>query len=62
MKEAACEVIEYAFETLKVRTIVANSHNENKRSINLLSKLNSERSVTPDGSTSDFQVFTLSKV
>ena len=62
MKEAACEVIEYAFETLQVQTIVANSHKENMGSINLLSKLNFERSVMPDGSTSDFQVFALSKV
>jgi len=45
MKEALSEVTRYAFETLKFRRLVAWIHQENTRSISLLSKFNFTRDL-----------------
>ena len=39
MKEAIEKVIDYTFNTIKIKHIEAFLHNENERSVNLLEKL-----------------------
>ena len=48
MKEAAEKVIDYAFNTIKVKKIEAFLHKDNQGSINLLEKLSFRNSNKPD--------------
>jgi [ribosomal protein S5]-alanine N-acetyltransferase len=48
MKEAAEKVIDYAFNTIKVKKIEAFLHRDNARSVNLLEKLLFRNSNKPD--------------
>lgn len=48
MQEAAKEVIDYAFNTIKVQKIEASLHKDNQRSIQLLDKLLFKESEKPD--------------
>ena len=48
MKEAAEKVIDYAFNTIKVKKIEAFFHRDNQRSIQLLEKLSFRNSNEPD--------------
>ncbi len=57
MKEAATEVIDYAFLTLQFQKIVAFTHKENLNSTNLLRKLNFIKSA--EEGNPDFTIFTL---
>ncbi len=59
MKEAIAEVINYAFQTLQFQKIVAFTHNGNKRSTNVLMKLNFIKSIEADKENPDFNIFTL---
>jgi ribosomal-protein-alanine N-acetyltransferase len=61
MKEAAEEVINYAFQTLQSQKIVALTHNENLNSIKLLLKLNFLKSTKLNKESPDFSTFTLTK-
>jgi [ribosomal protein S5]-alanine N-acetyltransferase len=60
MKEAASKVIEYAVQTMKVRTIEAFTHKNNQSSIRLLEQLEFKKSIEPDNMNPDCYVFTLS--
>jgi ribosomal-protein-alanine N-acetyltransferase len=53
MKEAAEKVIDYAFNTLKVRKIEAWFHSDNQRSLNLLEKLSFSNSKQTDEENSE---------
>ncbi|MCF6133429.1 GNAT family N-acetyltransferase [Flavobacterium wongokense] len=57
MKEAAAAVIDYVFQTLQFKKIVAFTHNENQSSTNLLKKFNFIKSL--ENESSDFSIFTL---
>ena len=53
MKEAAEKVIDYAFNTIKVRKIEAFFHRDNQSSIKLLEKLSFRNSNKPDEANPD---------
>ena len=53
MKEAAEKVIDYAFNTIKVKKIEAFFHRDNQRSIKLLEKLSFRNSNEPDKTNPD---------
>lgn len=59
MKEAAEVVIDYAFQTLQFKKIVAYSHNGNQHSTKLLTKFNFLRSKEAGKENPDFNIFTL---
>jgi [ribosomal protein S5]-alanine N-acetyltransferase len=59
MKEAAEEVIDYAFQALQCQKIVAFTHHENQNSTNLLEKLDFIKSIEGDKENSDLNIFTL---
>jgi [ribosomal protein S5]-alanine N-acetyltransferase len=59
MKEAAEVVIDYAFQTLQFKKIVAFTHNRNQNSTKLLTKFNFLQSNEADKENPDFNVFTL---
>jgi [ribosomal protein S5]-alanine N-acetyltransferase len=59
MKEAAEEVINYAFATLQFQKIVAFTHGDNQRSNKLLSKLNFIKSIKGDSENGDFDIYNL---
>jgi [ribosomal protein S5]-alanine N-acetyltransferase len=61
MKEAARVVINFVFETLKLKKILAYTHHENQNSTNLLLKLNFIKSLETDKENSNLTVFTLAK-
>lgn len=48
MREAVEKVIDYAFNTIKVKKIEAFLHGDNQRSIKLLEKLSFSKSAEPD--------------
>ncbi len=62
MKEAAEKVIDYAFQTLQCKEITAHTHNENRPSINLLTKLHFRDSGNTDSENPDLLIFTLNDV
>ncbi len=61
MKEAIELVIDYAFQTLKFRSIVAFTHHSNQRSTKLLTKFNFNKSSEPDKENLDLDIFTLTR-
>lgn len=61
MKEAAQVVIDFVFQTLKFKKIVAFTHYENQNSTNLLLKLNFVKSLETDKENPDLTMFTLTQ-
>ena len=59
MKEAADEVINYAFHSLQVQKILAFTHNENLNSTKLLTRLDFLKSEKANKEYPDFSTFTL---
>jgi ribosomal-protein-alanine N-acetyltransferase len=61
MKEAAQVVIDYVFQTLKLKKIVAFTHYENQNSTNLLLKLDFVKSLEIDKENPNLTMFTLTQ-
>ena len=61
MKEAAQVVIDYVFQTLKFKKIVAFTHHENQNSTNLLLKFNFVKSLETDKENTNLAMFTLTQ-
>lgn len=61
MHEAAQKVVEFVFQTLKFKKIVAFTHHENQNSTNLLLKLNFVKSFELDNENPNLTIFTLTK-
>lgn len=61
MHEAAQKVVEFVFETLKFKKIVAFTHHENQNSTNLLLKLNFVKSFELDDENPNLTIFTLTE-
>jgi ribosomal-protein-alanine N-acetyltransferase len=59
MKEAAEVIIDYVFQTLKFKKILAFAHYENHKSTNLLLKFNFAKSLETDNENPKLNVFTL---
>lgn len=59
MKEAAQAVIDYVFQTLKFKKILAFTHYDNQNSTNLLLKLNFVKSLETNKENPDLNIFTL---
>ena len=60
MKEALDKVIDYAFNSIKIKTIEAFLHRDNQRSIQLLEKLSFVNSTEPDKANPDLLSYHLS--
>ena len=61
MKEAAQIVIDYVFQTLKLRNILAFTHCDNQNSNKLLSKFNFVKSIETDKENPNLIIFTLTR-
>jgi ribosomal-protein-alanine N-acetyltransferase len=61
MKEAVQVVIDYTFQTLKVKKILAFTHYENQNSTKLLTKFNFVKSKDPDKENPNLNIFTLTQ-
>ena len=61
MKEASLAVIDFVFQTLKCKKILAFTHYENQSSTNLLLKLHFLKSLAPDKENPNLVVFTLTQ-
>lgn len=61
MKEAVQVVIDYVFQTLNFKKILAFTHHENQRSTNLLLKFNFVKSLERDKENPNLNIFTLAK-
>lgn len=61
MKEAAQVVIDYAFQTLKFKKILALTHYDNQNSTKLLTKFNFVKSKETDKENPDLNIFTLTQ-
>jgi ribosomal-protein-alanine N-acetyltransferase len=61
MKEAAQVVIDYVFEALKFKNILALTHYNNQNSARLLSKLNFVKSIETVKENPDCSIFTLTQ-
>ena len=61
MKEAAQVVIDYVFQTLKFKKILAFTHYENQNSTNLLLKFNFVKSLERDKENPKVNIFTLAQ-
>jgi len=59
MREALEKVIDYAFNTIKVKKIEAFFHRDNQRSIKLLEKLSFRNSNEPDKTNPDLICYQL---
>lgn len=59
MKEATQVVIDYVFQTLKFKKILAVTHCDNQNSTNLLTKFNFVKSIENDKENLDLNIFTL---
>lgn len=59
MKEATEKVIDYAFQTMRLRKIEAFTHNGNGNSTKLLEKLNFIKSIEADNENPVFNIYTL---
>jgi [ribosomal protein S5]-alanine N-acetyltransferase len=59
MKEAAQVVIDYAFQDLRFKKILAFTHHENRDSTNLLLKFNFVKSIETDKENPNLNIFTL---
>lgn len=61
MNEAAQVVIDYVFQSLKFKKILACTHSENQRSTNLLLRLNFVKSTKMDTENPKLAIFTLTQ-
>lgn len=61
MKEAAQVVIDYVFQTLKLKKILAFTHYENQNSTHLLLKFNFVKSLETDKENPNLTIFTLAQ-
>ena len=61
MKEAAQVVIDFVFQTLKLKKILAFTHYENQNSTNLLLKFNFVKSLETDKENPNLNIFTLTQ-
>ena len=61
MKEGAQTIINYVFQTLKFKKILAFTHYENHNSTKLLSKFNFIKSIETDKENPDLNIFTLTQ-
>ncbi|MFV5691770.1 GNAT family N-acetyltransferase [Flavobacterium sp. LT1R49] len=61
MKEATQVVIDYVFQTLKFKKILAFTHYENQNSTNLLLKFNFVKSLETDKENPNLNIFTLAQ-
>ncbi|MBK7440441.1 MAG: GNAT family N-acetyltransferase [Bacteroidetes bacterium] len=61
MNEAAQIVIDYVFQTLKFKKIIAVTHYENQNSNNLLLKFNFLKSIEKDTENPNLNIFTLTQ-
>ncbi|MEP7095516.1 MAG: GNAT family N-acetyltransferase, partial [Flavobacterium sp.] len=61
MKEAVQVVIDYVFQNLKFKKILAYTHYENLNSTNLLLKLNFVKSLETDMENPNLNIFTLAQ-
>lgn len=61
MQEAAQKVIDFVFQTLKFKKILAFTHYENKKSTKLLLKLNFLKSIEENKENPKITIFTLAK-
>lgn len=61
MKEAVRVVIDYVFQTLKFKKIIAFTHCENQNSTNLLLKFNFVKSIESDKINPGLNIFTLTQ-
>lgn len=61
MQEAAQSVIDFVFQTLKFKKILAFTHYENQNSTNLLLKLNFLKSIEADKENPNLTIFTLTQ-
>jgi len=61
MKEAAQVVIDYVFQTLKFKKILAFTHSKNQNSTNLLLKFNFVKSLETDKENPNLNIFTLAQ-
>lgn len=61
MKEAVQVVIDYVFQTLKFKKILAFIHYENENSSNLLLKFNFVKSLETDKENNNLNIFTLTQ-
>ena len=61
MKEAVQAVIDYAFQTLKFKKILAFTHYNNQNSTKLLTKFNFVKSKETDKENPDLNIFTLTQ-
>lgn len=59
MKEAAQVVIDYVFQTLKLKKILAFTHYDNQNSTNLLLKFNFVKSIETNKENPNLSIFTL---
>jgi [ribosomal protein S5]-alanine N-acetyltransferase len=59
MKEATKKVIDYAFQTMQFKKIVAFTHNDNQNSTKLLEKFDFKKSGEADKENPDLNIFTL---
>jgi ribosomal-protein-alanine N-acetyltransferase len=59
MKEATQAVIDYVFQTLKIKKILAFTHYNNQNSTNLLLKFNFVKSIEADKENPNLNIFTL---
>ena len=59
MKEATEKVIDYAFQTMQFKKIVAFTHNDNQNSTKLLEKFDFKKSIEADKDNPDLNIFTL---
>lgn len=59
MKEATQLVINYVFQTLKLKKILAFTHHDNQNSTNLLLKFNFVKSTETDKENPNLNIFTL---
>lgn len=61
MQEAAQSVIDFVFQTLKFKKILAFTHYENQNSTNLLLRLNFSKSIEADKENPNLTIFTLTQ-
>jgi ribosomal-protein-alanine N-acetyltransferase len=61
MKEATQAVIDYVFQTLKIKKILAFTHYQNSNSTNLLLKFNFVKSLETDKENPNLNIFTLAQ-
>ena len=61
MQEAVEKVIDFVFQTLKFKNIIAFTHYENQNSTNLLLKLNFLKSMEADKENPNLTIFTLTQ-